>query len=88
MAEAAKPAYVYKDKECTQPISLSEMDEMFISRPLILYTEDTDYDGNTLKRYFSVTGIRHAYQNGVECAQIVVSATSGWLYYTSEYTIS
>ena len=88
MPALAKPAYVYKDKECTQPISLSEMDEMFTSRPLILYTEDADDNGNTLKRYFSVTGITHVYQNGVEYANIAVSAISGWLFYTSEYTIS
>ena len=87
MAGAAQNACVYRDKDCTQPISLSEIDEMFTSRSLIVYVEKTDGDGNIEKYYSLVTSVFHKYINGKECGNLAAS-TPGMHLYTSEFFTS
>ena len=76
-------ACVYKDKECTQPISLSEMDEMFLSRPLIIYYESANGEQTTIN-YLTITKYRHGYENNVEVGRLDTTYP-GLSLYTSEY---
>ena len=82
MAASNVKACVYKDKECTQPISLSEMDEMFLSRPLIIYYESVN-GGQTIINYLTITKYYHAYENNVEVG-CLDTTYNGLSLYTSE----
>ena len=83
MAAQNVKACVYKDKECTQPISLSEMDEMFLSRPLIIYYEWVHGEQTTIN-YLTITKYYHEYENNVEYGHLDTTYT-GLSLYTSEY---
>lgn len=83
MAGLTVNACVYKDKECTQPISLSEMDEMFLSRPLIIYYEVVN-GGQTIIKYLTITKYYHVYENNVETGNLETTY-NGLNLYTSEY---
>ena len=82
MAASNVKACVYKDKECTQPISLSEMDEMFFSRPLIIYYEVANGE-QTFIEYLTITKYYHAYENNVEVGRLATTY-NGLSLYTSE----
>ena len=85
MAAQNVKACVYKDKECTQPISLSEMDEMFLSRPLLIYYEVANGE-QTIISYLTITKYHHAYENNVEHMHLYTTYT-GLSLYTSEYLV-
>ena len=83
MAASTVNACVYKDKECTQPISLSEMDEMFLSRPLIIYYEFANGE-QTIINYLTITKYYHVYENNEEVG-CLETTNNGLNLYTSEY---
>ena len=69
MAASNVKACVYKDKECTQPISVSEMDEMFLSRPLIIYYESANGEQTNIN-YLTITKYYHVLENNLECGHL------------------
>ena len=83
MAASNVKACVYKDKECTQPISVSEMDEMFLSRPLIIYYESANGEQTNIN-YLTITKYYHAYDNNLEFGRLDTTY-NGLSLYTSEY---
>ena len=83
MAGSTVNACVYKDKECTQPISLSEMDEMFLSRPLIISYEVVNGE-QAIITYMTITKYYHVYESNVEFGSLETT-NNGLNLYTSEY---